>query len=234
MRIIGLLLVAIFLSSAIGCLAPFSWSEKPSVPEPQLVNADEALTKAAQLLDQGQDSAAVPHLRTYVQANPDAVMVRAHLAELLFRQGIRDESRDHFEHFVGLAQPMKGSVENHLVHVHTRLMELASKAEDDFEEELNRGIGLLLLVKKWRTSPERRDEDSEEQTLMKAVKALRAAKELKPTDARVSLYLGEAYLFLGQVGPAQEAFRLAKKHATGSCLTSVESSRLESQIRDLN
>jgi Tfp pilus assembly protein PilF len=225
MRVLGLLLMTGMIATIVGCLAPFPWAkEQPAAPdlEEKLSRADEALTKAAELLDKGQDAAAVPHLRTYVQANPDAVMVRSHLAELLFRQGQRPESRQHFERFVAQAQPLKGSVHQHLVHVHTRLMELAAQDDDDATEELHRGIGLLLLVKKWQASPERRDANAEEQTLMKCVKALRAVLELQPENGRAAVYLAQAYDLLGQVGPANEAYNLAKKHASGSDLTKME------------
>ena len=236
MRSFGLLLAGVLLCSAVGCLAPYSWPTTLPTAEPEAaaapantpINPDEALTKAAELLDQGKDADAVPYLRSYVQANPDAVMVRAHLAELLFRQGEVAESRQQFETFVDQAQPLTGGVRQHLVHVHTRLMELASRSEESFAEELHRGIGLLLLVKKWRADPDRRDADTEEQTLMKAVRALRDAVALNPSDPRGQLYLAEAYTELGQIGPAEEAFRLAVRQASLGTLTPNEQARLDS------
>src|SRR5690349_12907755 len=146
-------LVGGWAAAAVGCLAPAPWPDGP----PAAAGTD-ALTRAADCLDRGDEAGAVPHLRAYVAAHPDALMVRAHLAELLWRQGRADEARGQFERFVEDAQRAAGPARDHLAQGHARLMAIAEAAGDAYREELHRGIGLLLLVEKWDADPGRRDE----------------------------------------------------------------------------
>src|SRR5262245_35218489 len=78
-------------------------------------SADEALTRAAECLDRGDEIGALPHLRMYVNVHPEALMVRAHLAELLFRAGKPDEARGQFERFIADAQRASGQANAHRV-----------------------------------------------------------------------------------------------------------------------
>lgn len=211
MRQVGLLLLAGAWLGLVGCLAPYTWSPGQTLSvEPEAASATDSLSLAAELLDRGEELAAVPHLQAYIQQHPEALMVQAHLAELLFRQQTNAESRRHFERFVQQAQFKTGPIYFHQIHAHTRLMELAARTGDDFAEELNRGIGLLLLVRKWKQNDDVKDAASEEQTLMKSLKALRAAAELRPESCRVWYYQGVVYRLLGQRGPADEAYRRAE------------------------
>jgi hypothetical protein len=70
-------------------------------------------------------------------------------------------------------------------------MELAQHSEDPFGELFHRGVGLLLLVKQEDAAGDR-DEPFCEEMLCKALRALADAKELKPGDPRVRVYLAEA------------------------------------------
>jgi cytochrome c-type biogenesis protein CcmH/NrfG len=182
--------------------------------------ADDSLAKAAELLDRGDETAALPHLRAHVRAHPEAVVIRAHLAELLFRAGQSDEARGHFERYVADAQRLAGPAHERLVHCHTRLMTIAEDTNDAYGEHLHRGIGLVLLVKRWDT--ERPDEVAAEQTLAKAASALRAAIAERPGDARAHLYLAEAYRRLGQPTAAQSALRMAKARLPDPAVTEAE------------
>src|SRR5205823_3922810 len=114
---------------------------------------------------------------------------------------------------------------DHLVHCHTRLMQMAEADGDGYAEHLHRGIGLLLLVRRWDADPARRDEAAAEATLGKAVRALREAKEEKPTDPRVNFWLAEAYDRLGQPSAARAARRAARVPAPFA-LTRFERDRL--------
>jgi cytochrome c-type biogenesis protein CcmH/NrfG len=193
------ILVGVWAVAAVGCLAPF--------PEP---SADDALTRAADCLDRGDEAAAVPHLRAHLAAHPDALMIRAHLAELLLKHGKPDEARGQFERFVADAQLTTGPAHAHLVQCHARLMAIAEADGDAYREELNRGIGLVLLVRKWDADPDRRDEAAAERTLARAAAALRAATAERPGDARALLYLSEVYDRLGQTSAARTALRAAQ------------------------
>ena len=223
-----ILLLGLF---AIGCFAPFRWpderrTENPGTETIATPPADDALMRAAECLDRGDESAALPYLQSHVKANPDALMVRAHVAELLFRMGKALEARRQFERFIADAQPTSGQAHKHLVHCHTRLMEIASNTNDDFHENLHRGIGLLLLVKRWDGDAERHDAATSEQTLSKALIALRTARDDRPTDPRVNLYLAEVYKRLQQPD-AEKAARLAAQNGLPDpSVTADERSRI--------
>lgn len=206
-----------------GCFAPFSWPEDrirtdvtadtaavaPSVS--RSTSDPDALALAAACLDRGDEAGALPHLRSHVEAYPDAVMMRAYLAELLLKLGQPQEARVEFERVIQDADGETGPISKHQVHCHTRLMEIAQETDDLFAEELHRGVGLVLLVRQWRAEPEHTSDDPmTQQTLAKAVAALRAAQEQNPDDPRPTVYLAEAYEQLGQSSAARSARRAAR------------------------
>ena len=160
--------------------------EAEPAPEP------DALALAAECLGRGDRANAAVHLETYVCRHPDQLMFRAQLAELLVRVGRDDAARVHLERFIADAQCATGAPRNYLVNAHTRLMEIAQRTDDHFAEVFHRGVGLLLLAKE---QDKLADADLEfgEEMLCKSIKALGEAKELKPTDPRVRVYLAEAY-----------------------------------------
>lgn len=196
-----------------------------------LLHADDrkadSLTLAAECLDRGDDAGAVPHLKDHVRAHPDALVLRLHLAEVLRKLGRTDEARSQFERFVADAQTSDGPAATKLVHAHARLMDLS---DDEYGEHLHRGIGLVLLVRKWSAVPERRDAVASEQTLSKAVKALKAAIELRPKDSRANLYLAEAFEGLGQNAAARTAIRIARAGLPDAAMTDAERERLDAQF----
>lgn len=221
----GRLLVLFALA---GCVAPDA--RPPDEPVAAKADAGDALTRAAECLDRGDDAGAVPHLRTYVREHPDAVMVRAHLAELLFRAGKHAEARGQYERTVADAQLSTGPAKGHLVHCHTRLMAIAEATDDAFHEQLHRGVGLVLLVERWDADPGRRDEVAAEQTLAKAVAALRSAKGERPADPRANLYLGDALARLGQASAARAAYRAARAGLPDPEVTPAERERIEAAV----
>ena len=230
--------VGIALTAGAGCLAPFSWPEDrhghvaeaakvDPIPVTEPVVEKDHLALAAERLDRGDDAAALPHLKAHVKAHPDAVMIRAYLAELHLKLGNAPAARTEFERVVADAQGAPpGPARRHLVHCHTRLMEIAQADDDAFAEHLHRGIGLLLLVQQWESDPERRDDVASEQTLSKAAAALRKAKDDRPADARVNLYLADVYDRLGSASAAKAARRAAKAALPDGSLTAWERERL--------
>jgi hypothetical protein len=154
---------------------------------------DDPLTLAARCLEAGDESTACTHLEAHVRAHPDQVMFRAHLAELFVKVGKDTEAKRHFERFVADARTATGTPRAHRVHCHTRLMEIAQRADDRFAELFHRGAGLLLLVKEQDREPATHDENFREEVLCKAMAALREAKELRPADPRVRLLLADVY-----------------------------------------
>jgi hypothetical protein len=187
--------------------------------------ATDGLSRAAECLDRGDRPGAAAHLAAHVKAHPEQVMVRAHLAELHFQLKQYRSAAAEFDRFVADAQPMTGPPHEHLTHCHIRLMAIAHIEGDSFAENLNRGIGLWLLVKEWDADPSRRDEGMAAATLKQAAETLREARADRPMDPRVNLYLAEVYVRLGQAGPARAAVRTARAGIPW-LLTPAEAERL--------
>ena len=190
--------------------------ENPSVP--LVLSAASAyqpetdpLTLAAECLERGDRANAAVHLEAYVCRHPEQIMFRAQLAELLVRVGRDDDAKAHYERFIADAQRATGAPRNHIVSAHTRLMEIATRADDRFAEIFHRGVGLLLLVKEQEKLADA-DAGLGEEMLCKAMKALQEAKELNPSDARTRAYLAEVYERSGNRRGA-EAERVAARTA---------------------
>src|SRR5207248_266055 len=97
-------------------------------------------------LEHGDERLALPHLATYVRATPEHVVIRMHYAELLFHLQLFNEARDQFEKFIDLAQDCSDISASFLIEVHSKLMDIAEAADDEYAECLHRGIGLYLLA----------------------------------------------------------------------------------------
>jgi thioredoxin-like negative regulator of GroEL len=184
----------------------------PSAVEPEVRIARAAppevadhLARAAACVERGDEPAAVPHLVAHLNARPEAVMIRAYLAELLLRTGKSADARREFEQFARQASGMSGEASRHLVHAHTRLMEIAAEDNDPFGEHLHRGIALVLMVRRWEGEPAADGGQLAEATLAKAGRELRQAERRKPTDPRANVYLAEVYGRLGQATAARTA-----------------------------
>jgi len=159
---------------------------------PAVEHAPDSLTLAAECLERGDRPGAAVHLQAYVREHPEQLMFRAQLAELFTRLGRDDAARVHFEQFALDACNATGAPRDHLVHVHTRLMEIAQRGDDRAAEVRHRGIGLLLLVAGEDGRAER-DAAVCEEMLCKAIRALTEAKELAPCDPRTRSHLADAY-----------------------------------------
>ncbi len=192
---------------------------------------DDPLTLAAECLERGDKPAAATHLDAYVRLHPEQIMFRAHLAELLLKLDRLPDSRRHFEQFIAAAQEATGSPRSHVVHCHTRLMEIGQREEDAFAEEFHRGVGLLLLVKELQAAGVS-DEGMMEEVLCKALAALKAAEELRPNDPRVQFYLAEAFDRTENRRAADLALVAARKHAFPGALTPQETRRLSMSYRE--
>lgn len=215
--------VGLLLSGACGltgCFAPFTRPEDrvpaTAVTVYRAVPDDAPLMQAAEALDRGDEKTAADRMSEYVAANPSAVMPRAHLAELLYRQGRVAEARRHYERYVADAQPATGAPRRHLAHCHTRLMSLAEVAGDAHAEALHRGIGLLVLAE--RDAPD----ETTEPTLAKALDALQAARDERPDSARAHIYLARTLRALGQASAARQSLGRARDCLPDATLTPTE------------
>jgi Tfp pilus assembly protein PilF len=194
----------------VGVLSPWLNADEDKTVDPPLpisANAPDALTLAAEALDRGDQAEATKQMHEFVRTNPSALMPRAHLAELFFRQGRAEEARRHYEQFISDAQLTTGPTHRHLVHCHTRLMQLAEDRDDEFHEALHRGIGLTLIP------------EPDEPTLAKALASLLEANRERPTSARVQVYLARVYLALNQTHLAKQSRERARTFLPDPSLT---------------
>ncbi len=138
------------------------------------------LSLAAACLEKGDDAAAAGHMGDYLRFQPDHSVVRLHLAELFLRLGRAREAREQFERFIADAQARPALAEEHLIHCHSRLMEIAEGEDDAYGEHLHRGIGLFLLAKQRSSLPDPDGELSAEGLLCKAAGELALATRGRP------------------------------------------------------
>jgi tetratricopeptide (TPR) repeat protein len=180
------------------------------------------LSLAAACLDKGEDGTAAEHMGTYLRLQPEHFVVRVHYADLLFRLGRLLEARQEYERFIADAQNRPALAEEHLVHCHSRLMEIGEDQEDEYAEHLHRGIGLYLLAKQRATLAETGHDMSAEGMLCKAAGELSLATRDRPEEARPCWYLSAVWTELAQRRPATRWLRAAAAAAPFSYLTPGE------------
>jgi tetratricopeptide (TPR) repeat protein len=191
------------------------------------------LSLAAGHVALGEDARAALDLEHYLAAVPNHHIVRGHYAELLLRLRRSPEARAQFERFVADIQADEQLADKHLVHCHSRLMELAEAAEDEYAEHLHRGIGLFLLARQRARLEEVESELSVESLLCKAAGELTLARRQRPGEARPCWYLHEVWSQLAQTQPALRNLRAAESAAPFSELTPTEQVHLEIACRRL-
>ena len=183
------------------------------------------LSLAATYLDQGEQERACPELELYLQACPGHLIVRAHYAELLLRLRRDREADAEFRRFAAEAQEKGNELAKQLIHCHSRLMELAESAEDDYGAHLHRGIGLFLLARDQETRPD--DQRlCPESLLCRAAAELTLARAERPDEAQPCWYLYEVWSCLSQRQAALRCLREADEAAPFSYLTPAEQGRL--------
>lgn len=199
--------------------------QRSLVADPNLVRNH--LSLAAAYLEMGDDAAASTHLGQYVNANPDQLVMRVHLADLLLRLEHITEARAEYERCVAAAQDHEQPGAGQLVHCHTKLMELAEANEDVYAEHLHRGIGLYLLARQRAALPDPEEELPPQALLCKAAGELTLAHLERPDEARPSWYLHEVWSRLAQRQPALRSLRAATSAAPFTFLTSAEKRSLQ-------
>jgi tetratricopeptide (TPR) repeat protein len=189
------------------------------------------LSLAAAFLARGEDERAAPYLERYVADQPDHLVVRAHYAELLLRLKRPAAARAQFERFIADAQDDEALARRHLVHCHSRLMEIAEGEEDDYGEHLHRGIALYLLACQSEALGELDGGLSVEGTLFKAIAELTLARLERPQEARPCWYLYASWSRLAQHQPAGRWLRAAEAAAALTYLTPSEQRQLQFACR---
>jgi tetratricopeptide (TPR) repeat protein len=180
------------------------------------------LSLAAAYLALGQDDQAAPHLARYLQTQPDHLVVRAHYADLLLRLSRPQAARTQFERFIADVQDHAVLARQHLVHCHSRLMEIAEGEEDAYGEHLHRGIGLYLLACRRAELGGVEGGLTAEGLLCKSAAELTLARLERPGEARPYWYLYEVWTQLGQRQPAGRCLRAARAALPLSYLTPAE------------
>jgi tetratricopeptide (TPR) repeat protein len=180
------------------------------------------MSLAAAYLEAGDDEAACRHLGKYVATHPEHVLIRLHYAELLLRLHRCREARHEFERFVADAQEQGEALARHLVHCHTRLMELAEEDDDTYGMHLHRGIGLYRLACERVGAGDPEGELPVEGLLCKAASALARAREERPREARPCWYLYAVWARLAQKQAALTWLRRAAEAAPFTDLTPAE------------
>jgi tetratricopeptide (TPR) repeat protein len=185
------------------------------------------LSLAAAYSGKGDDGRAVEYLARYLQFQPDHVSVRAHLAEILLRLERPEAARLQFERCIVDLQD-GGEIEaEKLIHCEARLVKVAEILQDEYAEDLHRGIGLYLLACQRATVPDAEEEPSAQGLLFKAARELSAAGAERPEEARPCWYLHKVWSRLAQQQPAERWLRAAADAAAFSDLTPAERRELQ-------
>ncbi len=184
------------------------------------------LSMAAAYSAKGDEERAVGNLARYVSKQPDHVVARIHLGELLLRLKRPEAARLQFDRCATDLQEHHEIAADKLIHCESRLMELADAMEDDYGAHLHRGIGLYLLACERATLPDLEGELAVEGLLFKAAAELSAARVELPDEARPCWYLHKVWSRLGQQKPAARWLGIAEEAAAFSRLTPTEQREL--------
>ena len=180
---------------------PAALAAEPPVPPVDLPAADDAppdLALAAACLERGEETAAVAYLTRHVAAHPNQPLVRAYLADLLWRRDRLADAKVQYERFLDDAQ-VSSLDPARQIHAHTRLMAIAQHDADAYAEHLHRGIGLYLIARQSADDPA-----AAEGLLCKAAGELTLAQRARPDEARPHWYL---HLVWSRLGLSQSAAR---------------------------
>lgn len=198
---------------------------EPPPPAPE----EDALQLVARCLERDDHLGAAGHLEAYVREHADQHLFRLQLADLYLRAGRPADARRHYERFVADAQAGPAALHPHAVTAHIKLREIAVQAGDRFGEPFHRGVGLLLLVRE-QDGAKDRDAPFCEEMLCKALAALTEARDHRPGDPRVRVYLAEAHERAGNRHAADAERAAARGDVVSGALTATE--RRPALLRD--
>jgi tetratricopeptide (TPR) repeat protein len=189
------------------------------------------LSLAAAYLAQDQEEQAAEQLKQYLLAQPNHYLVRGQYAELLLRLDRLGDAREQFERFEADLQDHDTGAGPQLVQCHGRLMDIATRIDDDYARHLHRGIGLYWLARQHGESTEESDDLSTESLLCQSASELVQARRERPNEARPCWYLHEVWSRLAQRQPAMRWLRAAEDGAAFSYLTPAEKRELHFACR---
>jgi tetratricopeptide (TPR) repeat protein len=189
------------------------------------------LSLAAAHLDRNDEAKACTYLMLYVAAHPEHLAVRLQYADLLQRLKRVSEARSELESMIADMQEKPRSDEQ-LLQCHSKLMQLAEKTENEYEEHLHRGIGLFLLARQHIEPLNDPDMLCPQGLLCKAAGELTLAARARPNEARPHYYLHQVWSRLLQSQPAGKSLRAAESAAPFSYLTPTEQRQLQLASRE--
>lgn len=212
--------VCSFLVAGWSLLGAPTLAEEPAgiSPQPQLNHVEQA----AAALALGREQEAAELMARHVGLHPGELIVRAQLAELLYRQNSFMKARFHFEHFLAGAQEQPDVAFRYLIHSHSRLVEIGEKLELPYDEHLHRGVGLYLLANRRASEPNPNGEFSVPSLLARSARELQAARQAAPEQARAHFYLARVWRKLDQPAAAAQSLAEADRLAPTSPLTPRE------------
>lgn len=184
------------------------------------------LSLAAAYLALDQEEQAAEQLNQYLQAQPEHSAVRGQYAELLLRMDRLRDAREQFERFEADLPDNETQAQQHLVHCHTRLMDIAQRSEDEYALHLHRGIALYWLARQRGELPDADVELSSEGMLCQSASELVQARRQRPGEARPCWYLHEVWMQLALHHPATRWLHAAEEAAPFSYLTPAEQQQL--------
>lgn len=197
--------------------------------DPDLVR--NRLSLAAAYLAQGKEEQSAEQLRQYLNARPDHFVVRSEYAELLLRLDRLEDAREQFERFEAEIQDHEALARQHLVRCHSRLLDIATRLEDEYAIHLHRGIALYWLARQRAQLTDAGDELSSEGLLCQSASEFVLARRERPDEARPCWYLHEVWSQLAQCQPAARWLRAADEAAPFSYLTPAEQRNLHLACR---
>lgn len=150
------------------------------------------------------------------------LMIRMHYAELLVKNHKEEQAREEFERFVRDAQEIRPLPLRQLIHGHSRLMELALQADDDYAEHLHRGIGLYYLACQCSDLAQSSGKLNVESLLCQSAGELSEARLQAPWQARPPWYLFQVWSRLDQAKPARKNLACAAALGSASYLSPAE------------
>lgn len=189
------------------------------------------LSLAAAYLAQGKEEQAAEQLKQYLNVKPDHYTVRGEYAELLMRLDQLEAAREQFERFEADIQDHESLAREHLVNCHSRLLDIATRLEDEYAMHLHRGIALYWLARQRAELTDAGEELSSEGLLCQSASEFILARRARPDEARPCWYLHEVWSQLAQCQPAARWLRAAEESAPFSYLTPAEQRRLHLACR---
>ncbi|MFO0946888.1 MAG: tetratricopeptide repeat protein [Planctomycetota bacterium] len=139
---------------------------------------------AAACTQQGDFPAVAGNLEKYLERNPKHGVAHLYLAECLFQMNENERARNHYLQFIDIVQEEVPTDHDRLIHCYQRMVELAVRRGDLFEEELYSGLAIHqrgCADRIGRAADAARSEKPGE-PFAAALDRLNQAKMLRPSD----------------------------------------------------